>query len=65
MKWIIAMMLMLVSSELLAVVPPPCIDNPGHPSCNANKTHSVPEPAAPVLIGTGLVAMSLLRRFRK
>ena len=65
MKKIIAVLLMLASPELLAVTPPPCIDNPQHPSCNANKTHSIPEPVPLILIGTGLAGIVLLRRFRK
>lgn len=65
MKKIIALLLMFAAPELLAVIPPPCIDNPQHPSCNANKTRSIPEPVPLILIGTGLAGIVLLRRLRK
>ena len=71
---VIAVILLLGSTELHAAVPQPCLDNPEHPSCNAIKINpksnkngaiSVPEPAPVALIGLGLVGIGVLRRFKK
>jgi len=74
MKGIIALLLMLASFEVPAVVPPPCQNDPGHPSCNAIKIHgspennevqSVPESGLLALVGAGLAGVFLMRRLRK
>jgi len=74
MKGIIAIVFMLASIEAFAVVPPPCLNDPGHPSCNAIKDHgapnqggvqSVPESGSIALIGAGLAGLFLMRRLRK
>jgi len=74
MKRIMAVILVLFSSELLAVVPPPCANNPEHPSCHAIKIHpgpeeirvaAVPEPAPLLLIGSSVAGILLMRRLGK
>jgi hypothetical protein len=74
MKGIIGLLLILASFEVLAVVPPPCLNDPGHPSCNAINVHgapendevqSVPESGLLALVGAGLAGVFLMRRFRK
>lgn len=74
MKGIIALLLMLASFEVLAVVPQPCLKDPSHPSCNAIKIHgapendevqSVPESGSLALVGAGLAGIFLMRRLKK
>jgi len=65
---------MLASFEVPAVVPPPCLNDPSHPSCNSLKNHgglykdevqSVPESGSLALIGAGLAGIFLMRRLKK
>lgn len=75
MKGIIAVLLILASSEALANnIPQKCMENPEHSSCNAIKIHpgpnqgsvqSVPEPGLLALVGVGLAGIFLTRRSRK
>jgi len=74
MKGIIAVLLILASSEVLANIPQKCMENPEHPSCNAIKIHpgpnqgsvqSVPEPGLLALVGVGLAGIFLTRRSSK